>query len=110
MATLPEKKNIEGDVDFEPPLYDIRDIYGIVGANLKKTYDIREVIARIVDGSKFHEFKEKYGETLVTGFATLYGHKIGIIGNNGVLFSESALKVKVYKKSFFHQNPLPPKV
>ncbi|KAK6619825.1 Methylcrotonoyl-CoA carboxylase beta chain, mitochondrial [Polyplax serrata] len=91
VATLPTKK-FECEEEYEPPVYDIRDIYGIVGANLKKTYDIREVIARIVDGSKFHEFKEKYGETLVTGFGKLYGHKVGIIGNNGVLFSESALK------------------
>ncbi|KAK6634719.1 Methylcrotonoyl-CoA carboxylase beta chain, mitochondrial [Polyplax serrata] len=91
VATLPTKK-FECEEEYEPPIYDIRDIYGIVGANLKKTYDIREVIARIVDGSKFHEFKEKYGETLVTGFGKLYGHKVGIIGNNGVLFSESALK------------------
>lgn len=53
------------------------------------------MIARIVDHSEFYEFKEKYGETLVTGFASLYGHPVGIIGNNGVLFSESALKVKV---------------
>jgi 3-methylcrotonyl-CoA carboxylase beta subunit len=53
-----------------------------------------QVIARIVDGSEFDEFKEKYGETLVTGFGKLYGHPVGIIGNNGVLFSESALKVK----------------
>ncbi|EEB13137.1 methylcrotonoyl-CoA carboxylase subunit beta, putative [Pediculus humanus corporis] len=91
IGTLPEPKKTE-QLDFEPPLYDISDIYGIVGANLRKTYDIREVIARIVDGSKFHEFKEKYGETLVTGFATLFGYKVGIIGNNGVLFPESALK------------------
>jgi 3-methylcrotonyl-CoA carboxylase beta subunit len=74
------------------PIYDPEEIYGIVGTNLKKSYDIREVIARIVDGSEFYEFKEKYGDTLVTGFAHLYGHPVGIIGNNGVLFSESALK------------------
>ena len=58
-----------------------------------KTYDVKEVIARIVDGSKFDEFKAKYGETLVTGFARLYGYPIGILANNGVLFAESALKV-----------------
>ncbi|OXA37290.1 methylcrotonoyl-CoA carboxylase beta chain, mitochondrial [Folsomia candida] len=74
------------------PLYDPEEMYGIVGTNLMKTFDVREVIARIVDGSEFYEFKEKYGETLVTGFARLYGHPVGIIGNNGVLFSESALK------------------
>lgn len=76
----------------EEPIYDARDLYGIVGEDLKKTFDVREVIARIVDGSKFDEFKAKYGETLVTGFARLYGYPVGIIGNNGVLFAESALK------------------
>ncbi|XP_059154785.1 methylcrotonoyl-CoA carboxylase beta chain, mitochondrial-like [Physella acuta] len=74
------------------PLFDASELYGIVGDNLKKTFDVREVIARIVDGSVFDEFKAKYGETLVTGFARLWGYPVGIIGNNGVLFSESALK------------------
>ncbi|KAI8764468.1 methylcrotonoyl-CoA carboxylase beta chain, mitochondrial [Biomphalaria glabrata] len=74
------------------PLFPAHEIYGIVGDNLKKTFDVREVIARIVDGSVFDEFKTKYGETLVTGFARLWGYPVGIIGNNGVLFSESALK------------------
>ncbi|XP_049953193.1 methylcrotonoyl-CoA carboxylase beta chain, mitochondrial [Schistocerca serialis cubense] len=78
--------------DTEEPLFPPDDIYGIVGCNLKKSFDVKEVIARIVDGSKFKEFKQKYGDTLVTGFAKLYGHTVGIIGNNGVLFSESALK------------------
>lgn len=76
----------------EEPKFDAEDLYGIVGDNLKKPFDIREVIARIVDASRFDEFKALYGETLVTGFARLYGYSIGIIGNNGVLFSESALK------------------
>ncbi len=67
-------------------------MYGIVGCNLKKLFDVKEVIARIVDGSYFDEFKAKYGDTLVTGFGRLYGYPIGIIANNGVLFSESALK------------------
>ncbi|KAL1132775.1 hypothetical protein AAG570_010727 [Ranatra chinensis] len=75
-----------------PPKYDSDQLYGIVGANLKKSYDIREVISRIVDGSVFSEFKANYGTTLVTGFSHLYGYPVGIIGNNGVLFSESALK------------------
>ncbi|XP_048514630.1 methylcrotonoyl-CoA carboxylase beta chain, mitochondrial isoform X2 [Athalia rosae] len=75
-----------------PPLYAADEIYGIVGANLKRPFDVREVIARLVDGSQFDEFKEQYGETLVTGFARLHGCPIGIIANNGVLFSESALK------------------
>ncbi|XP_054712695.1 methylcrotonoyl-CoA carboxylase beta chain, mitochondrial-like [Uloborus diversus] len=74
------------------PKFAIDDIYGIVGENLKRTFDVREVIARIVDGSQFDEFKALYGDTLVTGFGRLYGYPVGIIGNNGVLFSESALK------------------
>lgn len=76
----------------EEPLYSSDEIYGIVSENLMKTYDVREVIARIVDGSKFDEFKAKYGETLVTGFSRLHGYPIGIVANNGVLFPESALK------------------
>lgn len=76
----------------EEPRYDARELYGIVGPNLTKSFDVREVIARIVDGSRFTEFKKLYGETLVCGFAKLYGHTVGIVGNNGVLFSESALK------------------
>ncbi|VDK46451.1 unnamed protein product [Anisakis simplex] len=82
----------ENKVIADEPLYDAEELYGIVGANLKKTFDVREVIARIVDGSRFNEFKRKYGETLVTGFANLYGRRVGILANNGVLFSESALK------------------
>jgi len=76
----------------EQPLFSADEIYGIVGANLKKTYDVREVIARIVDGSRFDEFKALYGETLITGFARLWGYPVGILANNGVLFSEAALK------------------
>lgn len=76
----------------EEPLYDSKELYGIVGEDLMKTFDVREVIARIVDGSKFDEFKAKYGDTLVTGFARLHGYPVGIIGNNGVLFAESAMK------------------
>jgi len=78
--------------EIEEPIHDLRDLYGIVGENLKKVFDVREVISRIVDGSKFDEFKEHYGDTLVCGFGHLYGHSVGIVGNNGVLFSESALK------------------
>lgn len=77
---------------FEPPKYGLEDLYSIVDHDLQKSYDIREVIARIFDGSEFNEFKRKYGETLVCGFANLYGKTVGVIGNNGVLFSESALK------------------
>merc|ERR1719225_326539 len=76
----------------EEPLFDPADLGGIVGEDLKKTFDMREVIARILDGSKFDEFKAKYGETLICGFGRLYGYPIGVIGNNGVLFAESALK------------------
>ncbi|XP_054279708.1 methylcrotonoyl-CoA carboxylase beta chain, mitochondrial [Macrosteles quadrilineatus] len=76
----------------EPPIFPADQLYGIVGANLKKSFNIKEVIARLVDGSRFSEFKEKYGDTLVTGFAKLFGYPIGIVANNGVLFSESAIK------------------
>lgn len=76
----------------EEPLYDPKEIYGIVESNLTKLYDVREVIARIVDGSRFDEFKKLYGETLVCGFARVYGQLVGIIGNNGVILPESALK------------------
>ncbi|XP_039325940.2 methylcrotonoyl-CoA carboxylase beta chain, mitochondrial [Saimiri boliviensis] len=83
------------DVTIEPseePLFPADELYGIVGTNLKRTFDVREVIARIVDGSRFTEFKALYGDTLVTGFARIFGYPVGIIGNNGVLFSESAKK------------------
>jgi acetyl-CoA carboxylase carboxyltransferase component len=76
----------------EEPRYDPSEIYGIVNADIRKPYDVREIIARIVDGSRFDEFKERYGATLVTGFARLHGMLVGIVANNGVLFSESALK------------------
>ncbi|MGH0168916.1 UNVERIFIED_CONTAM: hypothetical protein FKN15_005466 [Acipenser sinensis] len=76
----------------EDPLFPADEVYGIVGDNLKRNFDVREVIARIVDGSKFDEFKAFYGDTLVTGFARIFGYPVGIIGNNGVLFSESAKK------------------
>jgi 3-methylcrotonyl-CoA carboxylase beta subunit/propionyl-CoA carboxylase len=76
----------------EDPRYDPAEIYGIVSADIRKPYDVREVVARLTDGSRFDEFKERYGTTLVTGFARLHGFLVGIIANNGVLFSESALK------------------
>jgi 3-methylcrotonyl-CoA carboxylase beta subunit len=76
----------------EEPYYDPKELYGIIPDDVKKQFDIREVIARIVDGSRFHEFKPDYGTTAVCGFAFLYGWKVGIIGNNGVLFSDSAQK------------------
>lgn len=76
----------------EEPLYPQEDLYGIVPSSLKKFYDVREVLSRLVDGSRFAEFKEMYGSTLVTGFARLHGYPLGIIANNGILNSESALK------------------
>ena len=76
----------------EAPLYDPEEIYGIVPADTRKPFDVREIIARIVDGSRFDEFKARYGTTLVTGFAELYGYPVGIVANNGILFGESAQK------------------
>src|SRR5438093_1292295 len=84
---------LEADVTpVEDPAYDPSEIYGIVNADVRKAYDVREVIARLVDASRFDEFKERYAPTVVTGFARLHGFPVGIIANNGVLFSESALK------------------
>ncbi|KAK4227541.1 putative methylcrotonoyl-CoA carboxylase beta chain, mitochondrial [Podospora fimiseda] len=77
---------------FEEPIYDPEELLGIASTNLRKPLPIHEVIARIVDGSHFSEFKRDYGTTLVTGFAEIYGHKVGIIANNGILFSSSSLK------------------
>ena len=74
------------------PAYDARELDGIVPNDLKKQYDVREVIARLVDASEFDEFKQLYGQTLVTGFAHIHGIPVGILGNNGILFSQSALK------------------
>ena len=84
----------EPDTRIEPeaPLYDPKELYGVIPRDLRKPYDVREIIARIADGSRFQEFKERYATTLVTGFARIFGYKVGILANNGVLFSESALK------------------
>ncbi|MFS9440383.1 carboxyl transferase domain-containing protein [Legionella pneumophila] len=79
-------------VDTVPPLYDSEDLTGIIPTDPRKPFDIREIIARVVDGSEFDEFKALFGTTLVCGFARLYGYPIGIIANNGILFSESAQK------------------
>jgi 3-methylcrotonyl-CoA carboxylase beta subunit len=76
----------------EPPAVDPEQLLGVVSADLRRPYDVREVIARIVDGSRLHEFKALYGSTLVTGMAHIHGHPVGILANNGILFSESALK------------------
>ena len=93
VGTLNTRKSI--DIPLAKPAepkYDARELDGIVPVDLKKQYDVREVIARIVDGSEFDEFKALYGTTLVTGFAHIHGIPVGILGNNGILFSESALK------------------
>jgi acetyl-CoA carboxylase carboxyltransferase component len=93
VANLNRRKHYPWDVaEPEPPLYDPREIYGLLPWDPRKSFDVREIIARIVDGSRFHEFKANYGTTLVTGFARLMGYPVGIIANNGILFSESALK------------------
>ena len=76
----------------QPPRYDSEEIYGVVSADVRKPYDVREVIARIVDDSRLDEFKQLYGATLVTGFAHIWGYPVGIVANNGILFSESAQK------------------
>jgi 3-methylcrotonyl-CoA carboxylase beta subunit len=83
------------DIDIAPPIapcYDPQELYGIIPPDVRAPYDVREVIARIVDGSELHEFKPLYGTTLVTGFARLWGYPVAILANNGVLFSESAEK------------------
>jgi 3-methylcrotonyl-CoA carboxylase beta subunit len=93
VANLNSKKTV--DIPLMPsrePALDIAELDGIVPVDLKKQYDVREVIARIVDASEFDEFKQLYGTTLVTGFAHIHGMPVGILGNNGILFSESALK------------------
>jgi 3-methylcrotonyl-CoA carboxylase beta subunit/propionyl-CoA carboxylase len=93
VSTLQRRKSPPWDVmPPEDPAYDPSDLYGIVPADLRRALDVREVIARIVDASRFQEFKALYGSTLVTGFAHLMGYPVGIIANNGILFSESALK------------------
>ena len=90
---LPKKEKTKLTMmDVKPPLYDPKELYGIVSRDLRVPYDCREVIARLVDGSEFLEFKELYGPTLVCGFAHIHGYPVGILGNNGVLFSNSALK------------------
>ncbi|QUD89109.1 carboxyl transferase domain-containing protein [Phenylobacterium montanum] len=88
-TTKPDQLVLE---DPEPPLYDPEELYGIVPTDVRAPYDVREVIARIVDGSRFDEFKALYGTTLVCGFARIWGQPVAILANNGVLFSESALK------------------
>lgn len=88
----PMQTRSQTTLSYEAPAYDAEDILGIVPADLRTPYDIRELIARVVDGSRFDEFKPRFGETLVTGFAHIMGVSVGIIANNGVLFSEAAVK------------------
>ena len=76
----------------EEPLFNPEELYQIIPKDSRKPYDVREIIARIVDSSKFHEFKANYGTTVVCGFSKIMGYPVGIIANNGVLFSESSLK------------------
>lgn len=76
----------------EEPAHDVEDLLGLIPSDNRTPVDIKEIIARIVDGSRFHEFKARYGQTLVCGFAHIHGHKVGIVANNGILFSESSLK------------------
>ncbi|MEE9394304.1 MAG: carboxyl transferase domain-containing protein [Planctomycetota bacterium] len=93
VANLNVKKRVDLALETpEAPIFPAEEIYGVVSADTRKPYDVREVIARLVDGSRFHEFKREYGNTLVCGFAHLMGYPVGIIANNGVLFSESSLK------------------
>lgn len=93
VANLYRRKQAPWEVsEPKPPLHDPEEIYGLVPSDLRQHFDAREIIARLVDGSEFHEFKALYGETLVCGFARLMGYPVGILANNGILFSESALK------------------
>jgi 3-methylcrotonyl-CoA carboxylase beta subunit len=93
VSTLNTVKRLPLDLTApEDPVYDPAEIYGIVSADARKPYDVHEVIARIVDGSRFDEFKALYGETLVTGFAHIDGYPVAILANNGVLFAESSQK------------------
>ncbi len=91
VANLNKPKQTLPD-DIKAPLYDEKELYGIIPVDSKQPFDVREIIARLVDGSEFHEFKARFGTTLVTGFAKIYGMNVGIIANNGILFSESAQK------------------
>src|SRR5215211_2492888 len=93
VANLPPTKQAPWPVAApEPPACDPADIYGVVPDDPRRSFDVREVIARVVDGSRFHEFKPRYGSTLVCGFGRIMGYPVGVIANNGILFSESALK------------------
>ena len=87
----------------DDPAYDPQEIYGVIPTDTRQPYDVREIIARTVDGSRFHEFKARYGTTLVCGFAHLHGYPVGIVANNGILFSESALKAAHFVQMCAHR-------
>ncbi|MEG0010083.1 MAG: carboxyl transferase domain-containing protein [Aeromonas sp.] len=91
-SSQPESAHYHASPAFEEPCYPMEDLYGLVGTNLKRPYDAKELIARLVDGSEFDEFKALFGTTLVTGFARIQGMQVGILANNGVLHSDSAQK------------------
>lgn len=88
----PRKSRVWDTQTTQDPRYSADELYGIIPADSRTPYDVREIIARLVDGSEFDEFKAEYGPTLITGTAHIHGHPVGILGNNGILFSESALK------------------
>ena len=90
--TLPRRPIFRRPAPIEEPRYQADELYGLIPNNPRQTFEAREVIARLVDGSRFHEFKARYGRTLMCGFARWMGHQVGIVANNGVLFSEAALK------------------
>ena len=93
VANLNRVKGSSGNlIATRAPAYDPRELYGVIPADTRKPYDVREVIARVVDASELDEFKQNYGTTLITGFARIHGYPVGIVANNGVLYSESALK------------------
>jgi 3-methylcrotonyl-CoA carboxylase beta subunit len=93
VENLNRRKHVPWTVERpEEPAHDPSELYGIVPVDYRQGYDVREVISRVVDASRLHEFKPLYGETLVCGFARIVGHPVGIVANNGILFSESALK------------------
>ena len=88
---VPPKHRLDS-TQSEPPAYDVDELMGIIPTDNRTPYDVREVISRVVDGSKFHEFKSRYGNTLVCGFARIHGYPVGLVANNGILFSESSMK------------------
>ncbi|WP_234197767.1 carboxyl transferase domain-containing protein [Pseudacidovorax sp. NFM-22] len=91
-ASTGSARTVGGNPSFENPAYPPEDLYGVIPTDTRKPFDVREIIARIVDGSAFHEFKARFGTTLVCGFAAIEGMPVGIVANNGILFSESAQK------------------